>query len=168
MSDDDPGLPVPPQGVTTPRADRAAPGARTVALVAAGGALGALARVALTVVLPVTHATYPWATFVANVGGAFALGLVLTLLTERLAADPGVRLLVCTGALGAFTTYSTFANEVATRLLDGAFLLGLGYAVTTLAAGLLAALAGMRAARWWTPRTGPRGPGDAAHGEAGR
>jgi fluoride exporter len=118
-----------------------------VALVAAGGAIGAVARVGLTVVFPVDAGGVPWTTWVENVGGALLLGLVLTLLLERVPASDGLRLLVCTGALGAFTTYSTFATELADRLLGGHAIVAAVYAVTSLVAGLTAAVVGMRLAR---------------------
>lgn len=123
------------------------PPLRNVGLVAAGGALGAVARVALAVWLPVTDGALPWTTFVENVVGAFALALTLAILAERVAVDPAVRLVVCTGALGAFTTYSTLAVEL-DRLVDGSHgVVAAGYAATSVAAGLLGALAGLRLGR---------------------
>jgi fluoride exporter len=145
--------PVPPRHAAG-QPPRPAPSPRDLALVAAGGAIGALARVGLTEAFAGPDDGYPWVTFLENIGGAFALAFVLTLLVERLDADPGVRLFVCTGALGAFTTYSTFADEVLVRLLDGRLELAVVYATATLVAGLLAALAGIALARRWPSRTG--------------
>jgi fluoride exporter len=129
------------------------PPLRNLALVAAGGAVGAVARVALAAAFPVVADAYPWTTFAENVIGAFALALVLTLLAERFTTDRNVRLVVCTGALGAFTTYSTLATELSHRLLDGHLALAAAYATASITLGLLAAFAGARAARsWpWTP-----------------
>jgi CrcB protein len=132
------------------------PPARSIGLVAIGGALGATARVALAHRFPVVDGAFPWTTLVENVGGAFALALVLTLLTERLATDRGVRLLLCTGALGAFTTYSTFATELAVRGADGHLAVAVAYAAASLVVGLAAALVGVRAAQTW--------PWNGAHG----
>ena len=129
------------------------PPLHNVALVAAGGAVGAVARVALAVWFPVADQPVPWTTLIENLTGAFALALVLTLLTERLTTARWVHPLLCTGALGAFTTYSTLADEL-TGLLAGHPLLAAGYAAASLLGGLLAALAGVQAARaWpWVPR----------------
>lgn len=115
--------------------------------VAAGGAVGALARVAFATAFPAVPGRLPWVTLLENLGGALLLGFILTWLTERVRVDPAVRLGICTGMLGAFTTYSTFAVEV-TSLLDGGHpLLAAGYAATSLLFGLLGALTGIRLAR---------------------
>lgn len=137
-------------GVARPRS--AGPG--DLVLVAAGGAVGALARVALARAAPAASDAYPWTTFLVNVGGAFALGLVLTLLLRRLHAEQGLRLFLGTGALGAFTTYSTFADGVSVRLLDGHPGLAVAYAVASVATGLLAAAAGVALGRASPPRPG--------------
>jgi fluoride exporter len=126
------------------------PPARHVLLVAAGGTVGASARVGLSEVFPVLPAGLPWTTLAENVSGAFALAFVLTLLAERVPASPQVQLAVGTGTLGAFTTYSTLAEEVVARLGDGHVLLATGYGTASLLAGLVAAVAGVWAARWWT------------------
>lgn len=128
---------------------------RQVALVATGGAVGALARVGLAERFPVVPGAFPWTTFAENLVGAFLLGLVLTLLAERIAATPAVRLLVCTGALGAFTTYSTFAVELLRLAEDGRVLTAGAYAGGSLLLGVAAALTGIRAARTF-PRSSRR------------
>ncbi|WP_132056871.1 fluoride efflux transporter FluC [Halorussus amylolyticus] len=83
---------------------------RPLLLVAVGGFAGAVARHAVAVALP---AGFPWGTLAVNVAGSFALGVVLyeVRLTGRL--TPELRLLVGTGFLSSFTTYSTFAVETA-------------------------------------------------------
>jgi fluoride exporter len=130
----------------------AAPPPKDVLLVAAGGAVGALARVALTEWLPVSPGGWPWTTFVENISGALVLAVVLTLLTEPTISDRKVRLAVCTGALGAFTTYSTLAGEVVDRVLAGHVWAGVGYALGSVLAGVGAAVLGVRATHSWTRR----------------
>jgi CrcB protein len=83
---------------------------------------------------------FPLGTFVANVSGCFALGFFLTLTTERLAVDPGVRLLVATGFLGAYTTFSTFEYESHRLLETGAW----GWAALNAGASLAAGLVALR------------------------
>ena len=143
--------PAPPRHATG-RQPSPTPSPRDLALVAAGGSIGALARVGLTETFAGPADGYPWVTFLENIVGAFALAFVLTMLVERFDADSRVRLFLCTGALGAFTTYSTFADELLVRLLDGRLELAAVYAAATLVAGLLAALAGLALARKWPSR----------------
>jgi fluoride exporter len=123
-----------------------------VVLVAAGGAVGTLGRVALAEWFPEVPGGWPWTTFVENVSGAFVLAVVLTLLTEATISSRQVRLAVCTGALGAFTTYSTLAGQVADRLLTDHVWVGASYALVSVVAGVVAALLGVEVARTWTRR----------------
>jgi fluoride exporter len=76
---------------------------RTVAI-AVAGALGALARYGVEGAVARRAGSFPWATFVVNVSGSFLLGLVVTLLGERLAVAPWVRSALAIGFLGAYTT----------------------------------------------------------------
>lgn len=120
------------------------PPARHLALVALGGAIGAVGRVAVAVAVPLHPAQLPWATLGANLGGAFLLALLLTVIGDRLSEDPTVRLLVGTGMLGAFTTYSAFSVEVVALVDAGAGVTAAVYLVLTLTGGLTAAGAGVR------------------------
>ncbi len=116
--------------------------------VAAGGALGALARYGLTVAV---HAMagrgFPWGTLAANVLGSFAMGLLYVLLLERSAAPPEARALLLTGLLGAFTTFSTFTVETLNLVEAGALGRAAANVVASVALCLLAAWIGMGAAR---------------------
>ena len=77
-----------------------------------GGFVGATARYALgRWVADRSSAAFPYGTFVINLTGAFLIGVVLTLLTERLVADPRWRLLLVVGVLGGYTTFSSYAYE---------------------------------------------------------
>jgi fluoride exporter len=88
----------------------------------------------------------PVATLGVNVVGAFALGVLLDALSRR-GADAGlrrdVRLLVGTGFLGGFTTYSSLAVETDALLRGGQSGLALAYAVGTVVLGAGAAAAGI-------------------------
>lgn len=81
---------------------------RAVALVALGGFAGATSRHAVAVALPTT---FPWGTLAVNVVGCFLLGLVVYSIQERGPISERVRLVVSTGFISSFTTYSTFAGE---------------------------------------------------------
>jgi fluoride exporter len=82
-----------------------------VAIVAVGGSLGALARYALQGWILDRTGPSIIALFVINVSGAFALGLILTLAEERNLIGPEVRLLLTTGFLSAYTTFSSWMFE---------------------------------------------------------
>lgn len=109
------------------------------ATVAVGGAAGTLARHGVDVLAP------GWSTLAVNLTGAFALGLLLQLYASRGAGDPRgthVRLLLGTGFLGGFTTYSTLALQTGRLLRDGAGP-ALAYGGGMVLAGLACATAGV-------------------------
>lgn len=65
--------------------------------------------------------SFPWATLVVNASGSLVIGLVLTLVTERIAAPPWVRPMIAIGFLGSYTTFSTFSWETLALARDGAW-----------------------------------------------
>ena len=101
----------------------------------AGGMLGTLARLGLLEALPADPLAFPWATFAANVAGAFLLGLVGR---DRPLLGPGF--------CGALTTFSTLQLELLEMLDAGALGLAAAYVVASLAAGLVAVALGTRMA----------------------
>ena len=118
----------------------------TLALVFLGGIVGTAARYGLEEAFPHRGTNWPTGTFVANLLGAFALGLLLEALV-RLGDDSGgrrrARLLLGVGFCGAFTTYSTLALEVSLFVRDGAVGMAVLYAAVTGVAGLAAAWLGI-------------------------
>jgi len=78
-----------------------------LAVVAAGGAAGALARWAITATWPPAAGGAGWGTLAVNLTGCFLLGL----LAARVEPDSLVRLGLGTGVLGGFTTFSTLMVE---------------------------------------------------------
>ncbi|MFT4294952.1 MAG: CrcB family protein [Micropruina sp.] len=125
----------------------------TVVLV--GGAVGTAVRAALESAFPAQPGGWPWATFAINLTGSFLLGLLLETLSRR-GPDAGLRrylrLGLGTGVMGGYTTYSSFAVE-SVRLLGlggGAIVVGIGYALGSVALGLAAAFAGMWVATRWS------------------
>src|SRR5436190_22103131 len=123
----------PPPRVTCRRVPRTDPG--ELIAIFAGGVAGALARWRLTVALPASPGHWPWATFVANVAGAFSLGWFATRLQERLPLSAYGRPLLGTGLCGAFTTFSTMQLELLRMLDAGRAGLAVGYAAASLGAG---------------------------------
>ncbi|WP_150307060.1 CrcB family protein [Planctomonas psychrotolerans] len=130
-----------------PAGTGALPGWRSLALVALGGTVGTALREAVALTVP-PLAGVPVATAGINVSGAFLLGLLLEVLTcsrdgDARSADLG--LLLGTGLLGGFTTYSALAVDANLLLAAGQPGLSVIYAVGTLALGALAAFLGILA-----------------------
>jgi CrcB protein len=117
---------------------------RTAVGIGIAGALGAIARYGLEgLVSRRFGSAFPWGTFIVNVSGAFALGLVFTVLTERFMFAPWVRSTLTIGFLGTYTTFSTLSLETLRLFEGGSYLLAAANSVGSLAAGLLAVYAGV-------------------------
>jgi fluoride exporter len=114
-----------------------------LAAVAAGGALGGMARYELGAVWPTSPGGFPWVTFVINVVGSLVLGVVLTVVVEQWPPSRYVRPFLATGVCGGFTTWSTFMTDSTLLTKDGHAGLAATYVVATLAAGLVATVAGV-------------------------
>ena len=117
-----------------------------LAAIALGGALGSLGRWALGELLA-GSGRFPWATFVENVTGAFALGVLVVLAFARWPRSRYLRPFLGVGVLGGFTTFSTYALDIRDLAADDRPVLAATYLLATLVAGLLAAWLGMAAAR---------------------
>jgi CrcB protein len=88
-----------------------------LALVALGGAAGAVGRhVAQVLAGRIFGVVFPWGTLGVNVAGSLAMGLLAALLLDRGGVSRAT-LLLMTGVLGGFTTYSTFSLETV-RLVE--------------------------------------------------
>ena len=110
-------------------------------LVAAGGALGAVARygLGLTVGRLAPGSAWPWGTFVANIIGGLLMGLLAGWLALKAGAgQENIRLFAAVGVLGGFTTFSAFSLEAALmierRELATAFVYAVGSVVVSIAA----------------------------------
>ena len=112
--------------------------ARELLAIFAGGAVGALARAGLSERWAHSPTSWPWATFVVNVVGAFMLGYFATRLQERLPLSAYRRPLLGTGLCGALTTFSTMQLELLRMLDHGRVGLATGYAAASVIAGFLA------------------------------
>ena len=116
------------------------PAPSTLAAVAAGGALGGLARYGAGEAAP-PGAGVPWSTLAVNVVGAFVVGVLATRIAAgRLPAR--LRPFAITGVCGGLTTFSTVMVEANLLARHGRAGAAAGYLALTVAAGLLAAAAG--------------------------
>ena len=117
-------------------------------LVCLGGAVGSGARYLLSGwVLRQLSTAFPWGTLSVNLLGSFFLALLMSLGLSGLISSPELRLALTTGAMGGFTTYSTFSYETAVLIQEGSWATaGLNTAVTIIVC-LLAAVLGLAAGR---------------------
>lgn len=76
-----------------------------------GGAIGAIARVALSRVLPITFMEIPLPILFINIIGCLIMGLLTEFMALYWSVSESVRYLLISGFLGGFTTFSSFALE---------------------------------------------------------
>lgn len=117
-------------------------------LVGVAGACGALARYAIgRVMLHFTRPTFPWATLLINVTGAFLIGLISSLTTRQI-LNTFTQTVLATGFLGGYTTFSTMSWEGVQLLRGESRHLGILYLGGNLLPGLLAAALGLLVGGW--------------------
>ena len=117
-----------------------------ILLVWAGGFIGSIARYLLSgwVLHHTLGGKFPWSTFVVNVLGCLLIG-VLSGMIERLEwFTPQMRLLLLTGLLGGFTTFSAFGLETVFLLRRGEVLIAVAYALSSVAVCVTAVWVGLR------------------------
>ncbi|GAA0622104.1 fluoride efflux transporter CrcB [Brevundimonas kwangchunensis] len=115
-------------------------------IVAAGGALGAMARYGLGRLLPA--GAWPWGTLAVNVVGGLAMGLLTGWLAFRGGAGgENIRLFAAVGVLGGFTTFSAFSLEAALMIERREFALASGYVAASVVLSIAALFLGLMLAR---------------------
>lgn len=113
-----------------------------------GGGVGSAARYAAgSAIMTRFGGRFPLGTLVINVSGSFLIGLLMTLLTERLQLDPAWRLLLVVGFLGGYTTFSTFEYETYAAIREGGRWIGLLNVVGSVVLGYIAVWVGALLAR---------------------
>jgi CrcB protein len=107
-------------------------------VVLAGAGLGGLTRyVAGTWIMAKYGGRFPLGTFVINITGAFLIGVLMTVLTQRFHPHPNWRLFMVVGFLGGYTTFSSFEYETYQAMRDGERWLGLIYVAGSVVLGYL-------------------------------
>jgi fluoride exporter len=120
----------------------------TIAAIAAGGSLGALARYGIDVGIEQrSEALFPWSTFVINLSGCFLVGVLIGALVDRHHTPEWVRLGLVVGFCGAYTTFSTFAQETLGLIEERVAALAVLNVTASIVLGVLAVFAGERAGR---------------------
>ena len=119
---------------------------KSLLLVAAGGAAGCVLRYATgLLVAPQTIGwRFPVATFVVNVLGCLIAGVFIGLAETRAFLTPDLRILLFTGFLGGFTTFSAFGVETVSLLQKGELLVAIGYVGLSVLCGLAALWAAVK------------------------
>jgi len=118
-----------------------------VLAVAVGGALGAVGRYAVSSTVTYALDVRGSGTLVANVIGAFVLGLVVGLTEERWALSEPMRNGITVGVLGGFTTFSTYMYDVVFRAEEQQWGMSVGLLVVTIVLGVVAMMAGLATGR---------------------
>ncbi|MCB1490702.1 MAG: fluoride efflux transporter CrcB [Rhodobiaceae bacterium] len=112
--------------------------------VALGGACGAMCRHAVGgVTLRLMGPGFPWGTLTVNVVGSFIMGVAIALFARYVHATNELRLLVATGFLGGFTTFSAFSLDTVLLFERGAVTTAVAYTVFSVALSIGALFAGL-------------------------
>jgi CrcB protein len=114
-----------------------------VAFIGIGGFAGGLSRYGIDRAWVSASGSFPWATLVINTSGAFALALLLALALERFPANRYLRPALGTGFCGAYTTFSSVTVSTDQLAAHGHAMVAAIYVLTSLLAGLAAALVGI-------------------------
>jgi CrcB protein len=109
-----------------------------LAAVATGGVVGSLGRYAVGLALPHGVDDFPWATFVVNVTGSFAMGLLVVWVLTMAEPHPWLRPFLGVGVLGGWTTFSSFALDVHALTSAHEAALAAAYVVGSFVVGLVA------------------------------
>jgi CrcB protein len=114
-----------------------------------GGALGSGARHAVNVGLGRwLGAGFPWWTLFVNVTGCFLMGALIETLALRFNASQDLRILLATGVLGGYTTFSAFSLDFSFLMQRHEYLPAAGYLIGSVALSILGLYAGL-----WLVRT---------------
>ena len=121
---------------------------KTVLAIAAGGALGAVARYYVSIGTGVALGTaFPWGTLFVNIIGCFAIGVLVELMAITWSPSAELRAFLTVGILGALTTFSAFTLDVVLLHGRGEMLLGGIYILASVAASLGGVFGGMSLVR---------------------
>lgn len=120
----------------------------TLVLLAAGGALGAVARYLVQGwVQDLAGGRFPWGTLVVNVSGSFLLGIVFALAMDRAVLSPEVRVPLMVGFIGSYTTFSTLMLESWVLVEEGDLVRMMANLAGSVLIGMVAVVAGLAVGR---------------------
>lgn len=111
--------------------------------VAVGGILGAVSRSFICRVLADKSLNFPYSTLSVNIIGCFLMGIFIEFFALKAQMPLGIKVLLTSGFLGAFTTFSTFGLDIVMMMNKGAFLNALLYAFLSVILGIFSLYGGL-------------------------
>jgi CrcB protein len=119
-----------------------------VLLVALGGAIGSVFRYYVGVwSVRLAGPAFPWGTLTVNVVGSFVIGVFAELISRKFGASTDLRLLLMTGLVGGFTTFSAFSLDTIGLLESGEAMAAIVYVVASVVVSLMTVFAGLTVVR---------------------
>ena len=115
---------------------------KNLLIVAAGGALGSIARFLIYVIFPKNN--FPVNTLIINIAGSFVIGLLYAISLRQNNISETTLLFWATGICGGFTTFSTFSLENIQLLQSGKVIPAVLYTIISITGGLLACWLGYK------------------------
>ena len=117
---------------------------KTLILIGLGGAVGSICRYLMQIFISrYVTLTFPLGTFLVNISGCFAIGLLFGLANKYAWMTIEWRLLLITGVCGGYTTFSSYSYEGLTLLRQGNYLYFASYILLSVLLGLLATWGGL-------------------------
>ena len=121
---------------------------KAILAISVGAALGALLRWQLGIRLNSLFPTIPPGTLVANLIGAYVIGVAIAFFASFAALSPEWRLLIITGFCGGLTTFSTFSAELMILLQQGRISWALGIVAAHVVGSVAMTFAGLATVFW--------------------
>jgi fluoride exporter len=119
-----------------------------VLAVAAGGAIGSVARYSVGVVSgKLFGVAFPWGTLIINITGSFLIGAFVGLFATKWDLPQVVRIFLTVGICGGYTTFSTFSLDAWYLIERGETVASLGYMIASVILSVLALIAAMHLIR---------------------
>lgn len=119
-----------------------------IILVALGGAVGSVLRYLVGLwSVRLAGPAFPWGTLTVNLVGSFAIGLVSEVILRRFGGSPDMRLLLVTGVIGGFTTFSAFSLDAVALFERGELLSSAVYVLVSVGFSIAAVFAGLALGR---------------------
>jgi len=123
---------------------------KEITVIACGGAVGSVSRFYLGKMCQAwLGASFPWGILLVNISGCFVIGFLVATLLDFFALNPLWRLLLLTGFLGGYTTFSGFTLDVIDMLQNNQVLAAILYIMVTVILCLTATWIGVLVGQWW-------------------